>query len=506
MCGSGNEIESLFAVTFNLASVASLGIILLLQWIRDQRPSPMLDDSTSTIREDDHQTIMDEPNIEGAEHSNQLAADTAHRHSFFMVVGSFCLNLCVFVGQSIMVLWKDISPQAAQRLILFSVALCGLTGSIATAGIVATCSEFPSGIAMNSYFQGQAAGGLVVSIANFMVASWEDPAEFEKAHCRRNVENGLVMLETALESSRRLEEDKCSYTTIDSAAFFFFVLGSLILLGCIFGYLYIYRLQLYGYETVLDENDTVEPTPRIGLEMNDPHLPLSQSPQRADFIIYSRPTDTTPLTDSDTIPQGSEPETRQQTISHNQGNGMAVVYKQVQAPAWAIFLTFLVTLAMFPGWTSQLQSRWQCRTDFRISNDLFTPLTFILFNAGDLTGRILSGRFPLERVTGLSNKLVMAASFRVVIGSLLFTCTGSSQAFGVSVPSDLYSLAVQFTFAISSGFLVTLSFAHAPRLLTTLTGNDAPAQERMSEILSFALSFGLLIGSFCSYPISKLAT
>jgi hypothetical protein len=299
----------------------------------------------------------------------------------------------------------------------------------------------------------------------------------------------------------------CAYKTIDWAVFFYFLVGSILLVGSIFGYLHVNRLSKHGYETVQDENDLVETSPRMGLEMLDPYshdLGLIDSspgmmirPTAASHLKTSQKDEVTHdlLVQNDPIPRSKE---RSKNTS-----ALVAVLNHIRGPTLCIFLTFVVTLTMFPAWTSQLQSRWRCQSNWRLANDLFTPLTFVLFNAGDLLGRLLSGRYPMHDNTNISSKLVMAALLRIPLGLLLFTCTGATEVTAFVIPLDLYSFGIQLLFAVSNGYLVTLSFAHAPTLLQSAY---SAAQQRMSEILSFALSLGLLVGSFCSYPVSQLGT
>jgi equilibrative nucleoside transporter 1/2/3 len=192
-----------------------------------------------------------------------------------------------------------------------------------------------------------------------------------------------------------------------------------------------------------------------------------------------------------------------QAVITGDDNETIAVWSVVKGPATCIFLTFVVTLALFPGWTSSLRSARQCHESSRLVNDLYTPFTFVLFNVGDLTGRVLSAKLPWKRWHHVSLKLVVGALLRFAFFPSLFLCVGSNKnAFhDIQIDSDLYSMTVQILFAISNGFLVTTAFVHAPSLLPRSTH----VQERSSELLTFAVAFGLLSGSLFSYPVSKLS-
>lgn len=180
------------------------------------------------------------------------------------------------------------------------------------------------------------------------------------------------------------------------------------------------------------------------------------------------------------------------------------VWKQVQEPVICIFLTFFVTLSLFPGLTSALYSVRRCHSQYRIFNDLYVPFGFVLFNIGDLSGRLLFSRFSLTGVRNLSTKLVVASCLRCVFFPLLFICNGGNHIHGDSswrVPSDLYSCLVQLSLAVSNGYLLSAAFALAPSLVP----QDVRKQEHMSKLLSAAVAFGLFFGSLLSFPVSTLA-
>ena len=154
-----------------------------------------------------------------------------------------------------------------------------------------------------------------------------------------------------------------------------------------------------------------------------------------------------------------------------------------------------------PGFISQLRSVHQCDTHFRLANDLYVPMSFVVFNVGDLSGRIISEWVPVTHIRNLTGKLIAAALSRLVFLPPLFLLCFTQDKRSWAISSDTYSLAVQLFFAVTNGLLVSCSFMHAPNLVAQKPG----MQERASELMTFAVFFGLLTGSLLSFPFSKFA-
>jgi hypothetical protein len=506
------SIESWFAMIYNLSSVLSLGLLITIQAVRDQMATEataqaeILDPlSSSPVNTTMGNSLTNQNTNESRNNNN---SDSSKAHAFCLVMLPLALYLAVFSLTDLLVLAPSISIDFFKLLTLVCLAVCGVCGAIASAGIVATAGLFPSDLAMNPFLAGQSVGGVAVSFANFVAACLEDPSLYWDAHCSGDgdVHDVVDTFEQQASYLQRQDQEVSSfqlhandaatcvaYEQRDWAVFFYFFMGSLVLACCLLGYVYIDRFQRGRhrdeYETIDDTDESttnaaVEESPRIGLELNDSSL-------RVDGV------DTPDLAEPETI---SDAEDSIQEESEPTNDTLAA-WSHVKGPATCIFFTFVVTLSLFPGWTSELQSVRQCRTHFRLFNDLYTPFSFLLFNVGDLTGRLLSAKITQKRIRGLSTKLVKASLLRFIFFPLLFMCVGGSRE-GFQIQSDLYSLLIIFSFAISNGLLVSTAFVHAPTLLPGTTH----MQERSSEILTFAVAFGLLSGSLFSFPVSSFGS
>lgn len=536
LCQSGTVIvnfELWFGIVWNCSSVFSLGMVLTSSSIMDYCRSRL-----------GYNTVLYEAQEQHEQSNNSESNNnTKHDHSFWLVMVPLGFYLGVFLLTSGMVLVPTMSPQLFGFLTLVGLAICGTCGAIATAGIVSTAGLFEAHVGITPFFSGQALGGLAVSMANFVASSLEDPQEYWGEVCDADHSHWhdsgdatpisskigrqriLLPATSPPSSSLRLLRDRdsvlydCSeYSETDWAVFAYFFAGCCVLTLCLVGYSIIQRSK-----------------PRINNGGGDSSNTIQEETQIQD----NRPSDTEPLTaggiegsastgredyrygtkNSATLqPQGNEPGSTPEEWNNDIGNMMVdsedhdgageeptitvKVASIVLAPASCVFLVFTVTLALFPSWISQLKSTYQCKSHFRLFNDLYIPGSFVAFNAGDLMGRLLAEKVSTERFPQFSMVLVVAALCRVVFFPLFLLCLNDHQYqhWAVVIPSDLYSAVVQTTFALSNGLLVSCSFMHA----SNLVGHNNPDhQEKASEIMTFAVFLGLLSGSLLSFPFDE---
>jgi equilibrative nucleoside transporter 1/2/3 len=188
----------------------------------------------------------------------------------------------------------------------------------------------------------------------------------------------------------------------------------------------------------------------------------------------------------------------QRAPSHREHTAGAV-WKVVQQPAVALFLTYFVTLAIFPVITSDLTSVQECRSPARIRNDMFAPLTFLVFNLGDLVGRFAVPEETVEKDSWrLPRRLVLASVARFAFLPIFFLCYSRKSLYkDVAIHSDAFSWLVQFIFAVTNGVLTTVSFSVAATLLPA----DENLQQIASSILNLSLCLGLVAGGLAASPL-----
>lgn len=525
------HIESTFAMVYNLSSVLSLAIIIGTQWFRDQsvadhhEPSASVASNrvacpTKNAQQEADSMYTDSLQLEPLDPPQQRREghttinDSSSAHAFWLVMLPLSLYLLVFSLQTLLVLALELSPSTFRWITLICLTGCGVCGSIASAGIVATASCFPASVAMNPFLSGQSLGGVIVAVANFATAVWEDPEPYRQMNCVAADDSHRIAFshdgpiriqqQSSVSMVQQLRTEPCSpYEHRHWAVFAYFFMGSAVLASCLVGYAYIDRHQRLRQRILpCDDYEFVEDRER-DLVLHEHHKEGSWTDgiHEAEAVFRSGLEVEESEHGFDRSHDGSQ--LTIQAVITGDDNETIAVWSVVKGPATCIFLTFVVTLALFPGWTSSLRSARQCHESSRLVNDLYIPFTFVLFNVGDLTGRVLSAKLPWKRWHHVSLKLVVGALLRFAFFPSLFLCVGNSKnAFhDIQIDSDLYSMTVQILFAISNGFLVTTAFVHAPSLLPRSTH----VQERSSELLTFAVAFGLLSGSLFSYPVSKLS-
>jgi len=325
----------------------------------------------------------------------------------------------------------------------------------------------------------------LIAFANLAEASTESPRDFWDGNCDAN--NSTLAISPIRHMDMTNEQGCSPYRQISWGTLAYFLLGLVIFVLCLVGFSCIEKLL----ECIdIGEPDGIHRMQDEDFESVQALRPSGEGLDTAAVKFDSSDTDSPTRSDQTSLDNSSDESGRLDSPLQ--------VLRVVRGPTAAIFTTLSVTLSLFPTWTTELRSASRCIYDFRLSNDLYTPATFVLFNIGDVLGRLLSGVPSLRQI--VSPYLVAASMARFLFFPLLFVCP-SLRGNSMHVESDLFSYSVQLLFAMSNGFVLTSAFAKAPSLLPR--SQDDVAEQRMSEILSFAVSFGLFVGSLCSLFVTK---
>ncbi|KAK6358418.1 hypothetical protein TWF730_007752 [Orbilia blumenaviensis] len=169
--------------------------------------------------------------------------------------------------------------------------------------------------------------------------------------------------------------------------------------------------------------------------------------------------------------------------------------KRLPLPAYTIFFTFALTM-VFPVFTQATLSVNYPPAESSSSSssvlsrpEVFIPFSFLVWNSGDLLGRIASG-FPTLACTN-PTILAIASTARVVYLPLYLM--GNIKGRGAKVKSDFFYELVQFTFGLSNGYVGSNTMMVGPQLVVEEESAAA------GGFMGLCLVAGLAVGSLASF-------
>jgi len=529
--------------------VLSLAVVILVQHIADtQKNNHTSSDDSKNNKKMARSLFKSTSNLSlPMMCSKTLRVDTTRatesdEYSWFMVMVPLGVYLGVFAVTTLFVFVISVPAEMFLIFTLSGLFICGVCTAVASSGIVGTAGLFDANIGVNPYFNGQAVGGLLVACANFLASVLNGSANFLLQYCTHSSSATPSRTEDSLETGACIPYSEASWATAG-----YFGMSCVVLAACMVGYSYVDQYKRLVRANSLmedplyssvdldadqaddddddddDEDDNDEITNGVNSINHTPHIQylsienvpetdqepsnnestLSKWKRKAmvSFASYQNSSGRLPLEYEKEL-ERQESESSVDNHSENSHSVTMSVWLSVQGTALSLFFTYFCTLAIFPVWTSSLVSTFECQSSARIQNDLFTPLSFVIFNGGDLVGRSISSSVKFEKIKNLSSKLVWGSLFRMVFFLFFLLCNAQNNRHSYwVVESDFYSWTVQFLFAVSNGFLTNIAFCYAPSLVE----NRTHPQQVASAILNFALSFGLLVGSFISGPFLKFA-
>ncbi|KAB0362521.1 hypothetical protein FD754_006677 [Muntiacus muntjak] len=171
-----------------------------------------------------------------------------------------------------------------------------------------------------------------------------------------------------------------------------------------------------------------------------------------------------------------------------------IVLRKIWLTALCLVLVFTVTLSVFPAITAMVTSstspgKW---------SQFFNPICcFLLFNVMDCLGRSLTSYFlwPDED----SRLLPLLVCLRVLFVPLFMLCHVPERSrLPVLFPQDAYFITFMLLFAVSNGYLVSLTMCLAPRQVLP------QEREVTGTLMTFFLALGLSCGASLSFLFKAL--
>lgn len=171
--------------------------------------------------------------------------------------------------------------------------------------------------------------------------------------------------------------------------------------------------------------------------------------------------------------------------------GMWTLFKKLRFLSLAVFLCFAVTM-FFPIFTQKILSVQDQDTAPRLLQPAcFIPFAFLLWNAGDLTGRLLTG-IPQLTLVFWPRTLFLLSMVRLVFIPLYLLCNVRGR--GAAIKSDaFYLIIVQFLFGLSNGYIGSSCMMGASEWV------EKEEREAAGGFMGLMLVGGLTVGSLMSF-------
>lgn len=333
---------------------------------------------------------------------------------------------------------------------MISILMVACATTMMQDGMMRIISKFPQTFTQ-AVVAGQAMAGLAVSLSNFFILMAKP--------------DGPMLLQVMGQNA-------------DLCAFIYFVMVFVTLIVCTLAFAVLTRMEMFRHYNSVDHpvGDYLDAKIHNAFDVDDSaRETLLSDDERS---IREEELDGHPASSGDKI------------------DPFDLAFK-IRHYAAAIFFVFVVTLAVFPGISSAINS--VNPSIGRFFRDLFTPFTLILFNGGDFVGRLLASRWHSTSPT----KVMVASLARLAFFPLLMLCNLKNDRHQVITRvlfnSDVLALGFLGACAVSNGLVSTLALMHYPRLL-----RSNREKELGGTIMFFILSIGLTAGSLMSFVLRAM--
>ncbi|CAH6721756.1 nucleoside transporter Fun26p [[Candida] jaroonii] len=179
-----------------------------------------------------------------------------------------------------------------------------------------------------------------------------------------------------------------------------------------------------------------------------------------------------------------------------------LLWKKLKLIVMTIFFTFGITL-IFPVFASTVESVHFDSPHKFFKKDIYIPFIYLIWNLGDLLGRIFCGTPNSRLLVKDPKKLIIYSLSRLIFIPLFLTCNihpyTSSGYSSALINSDLWYIFLQLVFGLTNGILSTSSFM----VVRDFCDSDEE-KEAAGGFTTVFLSIGLATGSLFSYLLVLL--
>lgn len=176
---------------------------------------------------------------------------------------------------------------------------------------------------------------------------------------------------------------------------------------------------------------------------------------------------------------------------------LLVLWKKLKLIVLAIFSTFAITL-VFPVFASVVESTHTGSQHLLLQKPIYIPLVYLVWNLGDLLGRVLCAVPLLHMLITSPRKMFAYSILRAAFILLFLTCNihPGDPLRPAMIQSDIWYFMLQLLFGVLNGQLCTSCFMS---VAVYCDGDDE--KKAAAAFTSLFLSFGLAVGSLFSYAV-----
>lgn len=177
--------------------------------------------------------------------------------------------------------------------------------------------------------------------------------------------------------------------------------------------------------------------------------------------------------------------------------GLGTLLRKLHWEAGSVAICFVATIAFFPVFTGKILSTHGEPHSRLFDAEVFIPLGFFCWNAGDLAGRTFTGGAFNERIRSQPVIMFLFGCARFAFLPLYLLC--NLHGGGAVVNSDLFYLVlIQVPFGLSNGWLASNSMMAAAEVV------DEGEREAAGGFMGLCLVAGLAVGSLLSFTVTDI--
>lgn len=168
---------------------------------------------------------------------------------------------------------------------------------------------------------------------------------------------------------------------------------------------------------------------------------------------------------------------------------LMIIYRKTFFLSTSVFVTFVIAM-FYPVFTQQITSVNQGDLPRILQPTSFIPLSMLIWNIGDLLGRVISA-MPSLSITSRPHLMLTLAVARVFLVPLYLLCNVKNH--GAIVNSDLFYFLLQLVYGTTNGFMGTMGMMGAVEYV------DVHEREAAGAFMTLMLTGGLTVGSLLSF-------